>query len=155
MYSKIEAAERRKEFWETFGEYMRKHPVKSNSKSSWLTYKTRVRDIYFRFEVDNRGAKVCIDIQHRDKEIRDLYYEQFTELKVVLESIMGMEFIWSPSYILEETDKEVCRIYTELHYKNINRKEDWEDLFQFLEKHIVPLDKFWEEYADIFIELGK
>ena len=155
MYSKSEAAEKKKEFWTAFGVYMRKHPATSSSKSRRLNYRTGVKDVYIRLEVDNRGAKVCIDLQHRDKEIRALFYEQFTELKAVLHSTIGEELIWEPVCFLEETDKEVSRIYTQLQYKNIHRKEEWGDIFRFLEQYIVPIEEFWADYRDIFIELEK
>lgn len=155
MYSKEEAQEKRKEFWTAFGVYMRKHTPVSGPKARWLNYKTGVHDVFFRMEADNRDAKFCIDIQHRDKEIRALFYEQFTELKVVMESTIGQSLIWEPVYTLEETGKEISRIYTVLQYKNIYRKEDWAEMFQFFEELIVPLDEFWSDFKDIFIELQR
>lgn len=155
MWSREEAQERRKEFWTAFGVFMRKHIPLSHPKARWLNYKTGVRDVYFRLEADNTGAKVCIDIQHRDAEIRELFYEQFTELKVVLHDIVGEEMKWDEHFYFDEIEKEISRIYVQLPNKNIYRKDDWSEIFHFLEKHIVTLDEFWADYKDIFIELQR
>ena len=155
MWSREEAQEKRKEFWTSFGVYMRKHIPKSHPKARWLNYKTGVSDVYFRMEVDHNGAKVCIDIQHRDEEIRELFYEQFQEFRGLLQASLGDDLIWEKEYVLEETGKRVSRIYNHLQYKNIYRKEDWRELFGFLEPNLLGFDEFWADFRDVFIELSR
>ena len=110
---------------------------------------------YFRMEVDHNGAKVCIDIQHRDEEIRELFYEQFQEFRGLLQASLGDDLIWEKEYVLEETGKRVSRIYNHLQYKNIYRKEDWRELFGFLEPNLLGFDEFWADFRDVFIELSR
>ena len=86
MYSKEETKKLKRDFWTSFGVYMKKHNVRLGKKINWVNYNTKIKDIYFRLNVTNKKATFYIEIQHKDLDIREIYYEQFTELKKVLES---------------------------------------------------------------------
>ena len=59
------------------------HKSKNGNSVKWLNYPTNVKDIYFRIQCNKSSASIFIDIQHRDEEIRKLFYEQFLELKIL------------------------------------------------------------------------
>ena len=56
---------------------MVKYQSVTGSKVNWINYNTGVKNIYFRLEVDQHSARVFIDLQHKDEDIRELFYEQF------------------------------------------------------------------------------
>jgi hypothetical protein len=155
MFSKAEKSEHRKTFWTAFGRFMNKHRSAEGRKMKWMNYRTGVKDVYFRLEADHKTAKICIDIQHSDDGIRALFYEQFGELKRILHDTIGKELIWLPEYV-HETGKKSSRIYAEIDADvNIYQREHWPAMFEFFEQYIVPMDEFWNEFKDIFIELQK
>ncbi|MCT4582959.1 MAG: DUF4268 domain-containing protein [Flavobacteriales bacterium] len=155
MYGKEEAIALRKLFWTSFGKYIGHNRTASGQKGKWLNYKTGVKDIYFRMDVDKRTAKVCIDIQQNDPGIRALFFEQFKEVKTVFEDITNTnEWIWLDNYT-NSFNKDISRIYVEIDGVNLYNKETWNIIFPFLSKHLIALDEFWEEFKDLFKQLEK
>ena len=58
MFSKAEAQQMKKEFWTAFAEaYPRK----------WLLYDTKIKDVSFKFHVDNKKAQVLLDIEPKEE----------------------------------------------------------------------------------------
>ena len=59
MYSKEEAQAIKKEFWIAFAEaYPRK----------WMLYDTKIKDVAFKFFVDNKKAQIILEIEPKDDE---------------------------------------------------------------------------------------
>jgi len=155
MYGKEEAIALRKLFWTSFGKYIGHNKGADGRKAKWLNYKTGVKDIYFRMDVDKRTAKVCIDLQHTDKGIRELFYDQFLEVKTVFESITNnQDWIWLDDYT-NNFGKEISRIYIEIDGVNLYNKDTWNIIFPFLAKNMMALDEFWFEFKDLFKQLEK
>lgn len=142
MYTRQEASRLRQEFWTTFGQYMLPIPSAEGEKGTWLNYKTGEKNIYFRMHADNKKARIAIEITHSDPGIQHLYFEQFVELKRILHSILGEEWIWS-LHTLDEYGKTISRIYMELPGVSVFKKEDWPQLISFFKPRIIALDEFW------------
>ena len=151
MYSKEEAKSLRKEFWTAFGVYMKKYNKVYGAKIRWVNYNTKVKDIYFRLDVTKSLAYFSFDLQHKDEGLRELFYEQFIELRGVINSSFEYELTWKP--VFESEFGSVARIYTELEGVSIFNKNDWGIIFSFLEKNIVAAHDFWEEFGEIFKNL--
>ena len=101
MYSKEEALLIKKEFWTAFAEaYPRK----------WLLYDTKIKDVTFKFYIDNKKAQVLLDI---DEEKRKIYYEKIESLKTILHEDYLSEAILERNYYLE-SGKVISRIWVEL-----------------------------------------
>ena len=155
MYGKEESIALRKLFWTSFGKYIGHNRNAAGRKIKWLNYRTGVKNIYFRLEVDKRKARVCIDLQHSDEGIRALFYEQFLEVKTVFTDITKTsEWIWL-DYYCNEYNKEMSRIYVEIENVNLYDKSTWNTIFPFFSKHLLAVDEFWEEFKDLFKELEK
>ncbi|MDQ6609984.1 MAG: DUF4268 domain-containing protein [Bacteroidota bacterium] len=142
MYSRNEAAQLKKKFWTTFGQYM--NPVLSveGEKISWTNYKTGEKDIFFRMYAGDNHAVTAIEITHADADVRQLYFEQFMQMKKLL--IRGSNSEWR--WLLQATsehNKITAKIYTELPGVSIYKKEDWPQLISFFKTNIVALDEFW------------
>jgi len=151
MFTKEEKKAIKTEFWTSFGVYMRKHN-KEFGRVHWVNYKTKIKDLYFRLDLTSKKATFSIDLQHVDDGIRELFYEQFTELKVVLHDAVGEELIWD-EIVFNEFEKPVSKIHVELENVNIYNKNDWQEVFGFFEKRIVGLHRFWLDFNEIFIQL--
>ena len=152
MYSKEEIKETKTLFYTSFGKYMNKNKSLEGKRIKWMNYPTRVKHIYTRLHVDKKSASLFIDLQHRDNEIRELFYEQFMELKTVFTSIMGDTWIWEKN-ALNDSGLKCSRISIVLVDVNLFEKKTWPDIFNFFEENLVNFDQFWNEFKDLFKQL--
>jgi hypothetical protein len=150
MYSKEEKKNIKVEFWTSFGFYMKKH-IRKHGNVHWTNYKTKIKDLYFRLEFNEKEAVFSIELQHPDS-IRELFYEQFCELKAILEDTLNTKLIWEELYV-NEFDKAISRIYMVLPDVNLFNKNDWQKVFVFFDSKMVKLHSFWIEYKEIFKNL--
>ncbi|UOQ72366.1 DUF4268 domain-containing protein [Hymenobacter cellulosilyticus] len=148
MYSKTEAAQLRQAFWTTFGQYMAPVPSAEGVPTNWINYKTGLKHVYFRLRADVRHATISIDITHPDAGIRELFFQQFVELKTMLEESLGEAWTWEP-LVEDENGQQLSRIYRELRPANMFDREDWPKLISFFKPRLMALDEFWSgaQYA--------
>lgn len=142
MYSKQEAAKLKEEFWTAFGQYMAPIFSADGEKINWTNYKTGEKNIHFRMQADNKKASIAIELSHNDPGIQQLYFEQFTKLKKIFQSIVEEEWIWV-QHVTNEHGKAISRIYQEITGVSIFKKEDWPQLISFFKPRIILLDEFW------------
>jgi len=155
MYTKEEAREITTLFWTSFGKYMQKHTSQFQFHNKWVNYKTGVKDVYFRLKIDKSSASVSIELQQKDDGIRELYFQQFEELKRVFTDIVG-EWNWEPNVIYQTTlgnYLELSSISISIPEVNLYNKDTWQKAFYFFEEHIVKLDEFWADFNEIFKQL--
>ena len=151
MWSKKEAKDRRVRFFTNFGVYMKKHNEEYGNKMRWVNYRTGVNSVKFRIEVDNKTAKVCIDITNEDEGVRQLFFEQFEEFKKLLSNSMD-ELIWVKDQYIQ-SGFAISRIYAETDEFSMSNEAQWGELYQFIEKNIVALHEFWDMSQDVFKDL--
>ena len=151
MYSKEHKREIKTLFYTSFGKYMSKNNA-STGKIKWLNYPTQVKDIYFRISLETKYAEVYIDLQHQDQSLRNLFYDQFLELKTVFKNTLGQDWHWNREQE-NKYGKKCARITTTLQEVNLYNKDTWAETFQFFEKHLLNLDVFWSEFKDLFKDL--
>ncbi|MBD2722951.1 DUF4268 domain-containing protein [Hymenobacter armeniacus] len=144
MYSKAEATQLRQAFWTAFGQYMAPVPSAEGETTNWINYKTGIKHLYFRMQADNRQAKIAIELNHPDPGIRELFFEQFRELKTLLHETLGEEWIWEEE-ALDAQGLPLSCIYTELQPVNLFNRDDWPKLISFFKPRIVALDAFWAD----------
>jgi len=152
MYSKAEATQLRQAFWTTFGQYMAPVPSFDGWPVSWINYKTGLKHVYFRMQADNRRASIAIELTHPDAGVRELFFEQFQELKTLLHETLGEPWRWE----LHATDVNglpLSRIYTEMQPVNLFNRDDWPTLISFFKPRLVALDEFWSGAQYAFDEL--
>lgn len=152
MYSKEEAAQIKQEFWTSYGKYM--SPVLSSEglKQNWINYNTGIKHLFFRTLAERKRIYVGIQILHKDASMRSLIFEQFTQLKNILEEFTNEKWIWE-----ENVTDDFGNAYSHIYIKNTNytlfRKEDWPEIISFFKPRIIALDEFWNtvKYSfDIF-----
>ena len=131
---------------------MQKHRPLLGNKTRWVNYRTGIRHMYFRLKADNKTATVSIELQHKDEEIRQLYWEQLCELKTLLTNTLPDEFVWDENQY-NDAGMKISAVYCQIEHVNIYDKNTWKEIFEFFERNILALDEFWHEFKPIFKQL--
>lgn len=143
MYSKEESIRIKKEFWTQFAEaYPRK----------WLLYNTKIKDVSFKFFVDNKKAQVLLDIEPKDDEKRKIYFEKVESLKTILLEDYLPEAIFERNHYLE-SGKIISRIWVETSGISINNKDTWNVIFDFFHENMDAFERFFYENEDYIKDL--
>jgi len=143
MYSKEESIRIKKEFWTQFAEaYPRK----------WLLYNTKIKDVSFKFFVDNKKAQVLLDIEPKDDEKRKIYFEKVESLKTILLEDYLPEAIFERNHYLE-SGKIISRIWVETSGISINNKDTWNVIFNFFHENMDAFERFFYENEDYIKDL--
>ncbi|GAC1370139.1 MAG: hypothetical protein NVSMB30_08550 [Hymenobacter sp.] len=144
MYSKAEATRLRQAFWTALGQYMAPVPSAEGQSTNWINYKTGLKHVYFRMQADNRQACIGIELTHPDPGIRELFYEQFTEVRALLHEALGETWTWEADAV-DSNGLPLSRIYTELSPANLFDRDDWPALISFFKPRLMALDAFWTD----------
>ena len=143
MYSKEEAIRIKKEFWTAFASaYPRK----------WLLYDTKIKDVAFKFYVDNKKAQVLLDIEPKEEEKRKIYYEKIESLKTILLDEYLPDAIFERNFYLEN-GKIISRIWIEKLGVSLNNKNYWSEIFDFFNETMSQFELFFYEYEDYIKDL--
>jgi hypothetical protein len=152
MYSKQEASRLRQEFWTTFGQYMNPILSTEGEKVNWINYKTGEKNISFRMHAENKNAVIAIELNHKDKEIQQLYFEQFLQFKNLFNEVINEEWEWQ-LHTYDENGKFISKIFKEKTGVSVFQKQDWSDLISFFKPRIIALDEFWSSVKYAFESL--
>ena len=143
MFSKEEALQIKKDFWIAFAaEYPRK----------WLLYNTKIKDVTFKFYVDNKKAQVLLDIEPKDENKRIIYYEKVESLKNILLEDYLEDAIFERNFYLEN-GKVISRIWVEKTGISINNKNTWPEVFDFFAEKMDAFERFFYENEDYIKDL--
>lgn len=144
MFSKEEALKIKKEFWIGFAEaYPRK----------WLLHHTKIKDVSFKFFVDNKTAQVALEIEPKDEEKRKIYFEKIESLKSILLEEFLPEVIFERNYFLTN-GKGISRIWVDINEKvSVNNKNSWETIYDFFAYTMTQFELFFYEYEDYIKDL--
>ena len=151
MLSKEEKKNLIIEFWSVLENQMNKIRNPHGTKVRWMNYNTNVKHLYFRMEADDRGARLCIDLQFPDLGIRDLYWEQFQEFDTIL-SEKFKDLDWCESFD-HSNGKTIKRIVVEKGGCHLFNRNDWDKMHLFLKLNFQKLDTFWVEFGEVFINM--
>ena len=143
MFSKEEALQIKKDFWIAFAE---EYPRK------WLLYNTKIKDVTFKFYVDNKKAQVLLDIEPKDEEKRKIYYEKVESLKTILLEDYLDDVIFERNFYLE-TDKKISKIWVEKTAISVFNKNTWPEIFNFFNEKMDAFERFFHEYKDYIEDL--
>ncbi len=143
MYSKEESLFIKKEFWVQFADaYPRK----------WLLYNTKIKDVSFKFYIDNKKAQVSLDIEPKEEEKRKIYFEKIQSLQTILLEEYLPEAILERNYYLE-SGKAISRIWVEKLGVSLNNKNTWPEIFDFFNETMSQFEVFFYEYQDYINDL--
>ena len=143
MFSKEEALQIKKDFWIAFAaEYPRK----------WLLYNTKIKDVTFKFYVDNKKAQVLLDIEPKDENKRIIYYEKVESLKNILLEEYLPDAIFERNFYLQN-GKILSRVWVEKEGISINNKNTWPEVFEFFSEKMDAFERFFYEHEDYIKDL--
>ena len=143
MFSKAEAQIIKKEFWTAFAEtYPRK----------WLLYDTKIKDVSFKFFVDNKKAQVMLDIEPKEDDKRVIYYEKLESLRNILLDEFIPNAVFEKNFHLE-TGKVISRVWVELTGISLYNKASWAAIFRFFNLQMDAFERFFYEYEDYIRDL--
>ena len=140
MYTKEEAKQLKKEFWEGFGVYCSQIPALKRRKSKFMLYNTKMKGVELKFDTTRDGAYVILEINHHDAVKRFESYEKFEMYKTLIEKNFPEGLIWDFAYI-RECGTEVCRIYTCKTGIDIHRRIQWMEFYKFMSEEMLKLEK--------------
>lgn len=149
MYGKQEASQLRKNFWTSFGQYMKPILNADDKKVNWLNYKTGIKHLYFRMDAGNNQAMIAIELRHPDPGLQQLYFEKFRQLEKFFHKTVGEKWNWQ-LHIADEDGRVISRIYKSINGVNIFNTADWPLIISFLKPRIMALDNFWNTVKEQF-----
>jgi hypothetical protein len=144
MYSKKEAKLIKQEFWTTFA---KEFPKK------WILFNTKIKDFSLKFEIENKIARVGIDISTQDPNLKLIYFQKIESLRSILEEEFVKNCIFDYDFELE-TGKKIAKIYVTLEEININNKNCWEKIFTFFDYNMNEFENFFLEHEDYIKDLS-
>ena len=143
MFSKEEALQIKKDFWIAFAaEYPKK----------WILYNTKIKDVTFKFHIDNKKAQVLLDIEPKEENKRIVYYEKVESLKNILLEEYLPDAIFERNFYLP-SGKIVSRIWVEKEGIRINNKKTWPVVFEFFSEKMDAFERFFYEHEDYIKDL--
>ena len=149
MYSSAEASAIRQQFWTRFGMYMSPVPSATQEKVNWVNYKTGIKGISFKMDVDKQSAFVAIEIFLKETMLQHQYFKIFNSFAMQFESLAGKGWQYKVDDFIGHKGN-VSSITVELKNVNVFRQEDWPQIIAFLKLHIIGLDAFWASYKTAF-----
>jgi hypothetical protein len=138
VYSKKEKAQLITDFWTAFAEA---YPHK------WLLYDTKIKDLQLKFDVQNSGIRIVLEVGMRQEEIRMRYFDQLKAMRVLFLEFFP-EIFFERNFTLE-SGKVVSMVYTEKLERNFFNKNVWPEIFEFMASNMMLMEQFFLEYADI------
>ncbi|WP_322550780.1 DUF4268 domain-containing protein [Flavobacterium psychraquaticum] len=143
MFSKEEALQIKKDFWIAFAaEYPKK----------WILYNTKIKDVTFKFHIDNKKAQVLLDIEPKEENKRIVYYEKVESLKNILLEEYLPDAIFERNFYLP-SGKILSRVWVEKEGISINNKKTWPVVFEFFSEKMDAFERFFYEHEDYIKDL--
>ena len=149
MLSQNERKALNTEFYTALGLMMQGQYAASGKRIRWTNYKTGIRSMYVRMDVTNHGACFAIELQHRDPEIRSIFWEQLVELKLLLRDALGDGLVWQ-QHLTKADGTQVSRVENCIATGSIFDKSTWPALLGFLKAQLIAFDIFWADVYDLF-----
>ncbi len=153
MYRRHEAVVLKQEFWTNFGRYMMPVLSSEGEKINWINYRTGEKNIHFRLNADDKEAIISIELSHKDENIRNVYFKQFSQYKILFEEIMKESWAWSSNN--ERDNKSIGSISRKMGPVNIFNRGEWPKLISFFKPRLIALDEFWNSIKYNFDVVNK
>jgi Domain of unknown function (DUF4268) len=138
----------REEFWTRFGQYMALQASASGERINWINYKTGVRQVQLKIEVDDQKARIAVLITSADNLKRGQLINQFLQDKLSLDSCS--ENPWEHKVSNSSHDQTITALFQELNGVNINVRTDWPAIISFLKPLMICFDLFWNQQKDLY-----
>ena len=145
MYTKEEKREFRIQFWEGFKKYSKERGRKMNS---WVLKGTQIKEAQLKFDLNDNGAFVMLQIDSKSDVKRHLVYERFLKYKPVILDVCGNDLKWERDYYVKGF-KHVSAIYFYFNNCSVFKKEEWGLYHKFLFDKMSLLENAFLEVKDV------
>lgn len=152
MFTSDEKKDLIRRFWQQLNEKLTIAGKKKGRNIDWMNYPNKINHLYFRMEADTELARFCIDIQFLDPGVREVFFEQFEEFKVMLTENMPHDLKWLKSFE-HPNKKTIARIHSEVKEISIYDEKTWPVAHQFLLDDFLAFDDFWQDFGEVFRNL--
>src|SRR5690606_6537768 len=116
---------------------------------NFVLHKTKINGVLLRFEADKAGARVILELGQRNEDIRLKTFEILQRYKAIIEAGFHDGLMWEFYHQREDSIKEVCRIFTEIHNVDIFRQNQWPDIYNFFIDNMIRLEDNFMEVRDV------
>lgn len=151
VYSKEEKKQLVLDFWLQFDAYCNTLPVLQRRKRKWMLRHTKVKDVHLKFEPGRNYVAVALELVHRNADSRIEMFERIEQYKVILEERFPNGLIWDPFFETIEANL-VCRIYTQLNGVDLHRMNDWPQMFEFMARNMLQLERNFKHIKDFIAD---
>jgi len=124
-----------------FGRRCEVHPELKFKKKKWILHRTKVKSVALRFDIGRKNAQVMIELHNRSENKRLQAFEILERYKIIIEEGFNDGLIWDFCYLKEESQQEVCRVYTILENVDLHRQNQWPEIFNFFIENMLKLEE--------------
>lgn len=149
MYSREEASKIKQQFWINFGKYMKPIPNAEGYPINWVNYRTGIKNIQVRLELDAKVASIAIAVTHPDAADRNRFSERLLEFKKLLNEMTGEEWIWEAD-CSNEFGQYYNRFSLSLSPVSVFNQADWPAIISFFKPRLIAVDEFWTMVKPFF-----
>ncbi len=144
MYSKEEEKNIRLEFWKGFDTYCGKFPDLRDKSPKWLLYKTGIKHLELKFDVNPDGVIVALELNHKNEGRRLDMFEALEPYRLLLED--NLDNVQWEFALQISGEKEVGRVFVELKGVNYKRISDRQVIYDFM---IATMQTLESNFLDI------
>ena len=145
MYTKEEAKVIRIQFWDGFKRYSKK---RGRKMTSWVLKGTQMKEVQLKFDLNEDGAFVMLQIDSKRDSNRLSVFESFEKYRPVIDQTCGTELIWNKHYFIKGF-KEVSVIYYHLKDSSILNQNDWEKCYAFFFNQMSLLEEAFLDVKEV------
>lgn len=149
MLCKEEAKELKTEFFEVFKQKMQRYKSQGGFRVNWINYPLRLKNFYCRIILEPGYCGLVIDIQEKDESLRQLFAEQWEELRKVLSDQMGQTVEIDSDHTMF-TGVKAVRVTLFEDQIVWYHKDNWPKIHDNLCKNLTSFDVFWQDFDDVF-----
>lgn len=150
MYSKETQKDKNKIYWNAIKKSLNKIPNSHGKKINWLNYPLNLKDTYLRLHSDKNCIFISIDIQVKDIELRELIWDQWIELRTLLDDIISYPSNWIKE-TQNSTGQSISQIRWDLDFKDFQNEPNF--TINFYKEILIKFDVFYTEYGEILKNL--
>lgn len=145
MYTKEESKEAKIQFWDGFKRYSKE---KGRKMTSWVLRRTQIKEVQLKFDLNEDGAFVILQIDSKLDSKRLFIFERFEKYKPIIVETCGSDLKWEKDYFVKGF-KDVGMIYYQLEGASVYKKDEWKSYFEFLFSKMTILEKAYLDVKDV------
>ena len=116
---------------------------------NWINYPLKIKNFFCRIILEDDHYGLVIDVQEKDESLRQLFTQQWYELKNVLSNALGNDVIIKANHIMF-TGVPAVRVVLFEDQRSWQERQNWPVIQQNLKDYLIKWDAFWQDFDDVF-----